>query len=78
MANAQCGNVDQNFIDKRRFRSYDSNTMAEQNNYDYVYELRARLAALSASTFTAARLDAMTVNDMVYALRLHSADAAGV
>lgn len=78
MANTQVGTVDQNFVDKRRFRDYQSTMPAEQNNMDSVSELRTRLTALSASTFTAARLDAMTVNDMLYALRVHSADAAGI
>lgn len=39
-------------------------------NDDSIATLRARLTAISASTFTAARLNTMTQNDMVYALRL--------
>ncbi len=40
------------------------------NNADSVGALRARLTAISATTYTVARLNLMTKNDMVYAVRL--------
>jgi hypothetical protein len=51
---------------------------AESNNMDSVSELRARLAGLNGAYFTVSRLDSMTKNDMIYALRLGSADSAGI
>lgn len=39
-------------------------------NYDDVTSLRARLTAAAAASYPAVKLDAMTKNDMVYALRL--------
>lgn len=38
-----------------------------------VTAMRARLTAISATTYSAAELDKMTVNDMVYALRVNDA-----
>ena len=78
MANAQMGPINERFVDKRRGRSSDGVSLAEAANLTSLPNLRARLTAISGTTFTAARLDQMTVNDMVYALRMHSADAAGV
>lgn len=66
--------------DVRRGRgtSGSTHTLAEIANATTVGGLRARLTALDASAFTSARLDAMTENDMIYALRVRSADAAGI
>ena len=55
-----------------------AHTLAEIANTTTVGGLRARLTALDGTAFTAARLDAMTENDMLYALRLRSADSAGI
>lgn len=66
-------------VDKRRGRGTSgAHTLAESNNMDSVFELRARLAALNAGYYTSARLDVMTKNDMVYALRVGSTDSAGI
>lgn len=78
MANNQVGAVDNGFVDKRRARDHGSPALAEYANYGQVSTLRSRLTALSATSYTAARLDSMTSNDMVYALRVASADAAGI
>lgn len=78
MPDLQLGAVDFGFVDKRRGRSYEGQALAEANNYDTVSELKARLTALNATSYSAARLATMTVNDMVYALRVASADAAGI
>jgi len=80
MANHQVGNepADASWIDKRRnARGDNTNHNATPLNYDSIANLRARLTAISGTTFTAARMDAMTVNDMYYAIRLND-DAAGV
>lgn len=39
-------------------------------NDDSIATMKTRLAAINGTYFTAARLNTMTVNDMVYALRL--------
>ena len=56
--------------DKRRGRgSTDVQGQAEINNMTSVNTMRTRLAALNGAYYTAARLNNMTRNDMVYALR---------
>lgn len=49
----------------------------DASNYASVAGLRARLTAVNATYYTAARLESMTKNDMVYAVRLAD-DAAGI
>lgn len=78
MANSQMGPVDFGFVDKRRTRDHGALVLSEANSYDAVSDMRSRLNTLSATSYTAARLDAMTVNDMVYALRVASSDNAGI
>ena len=66
-------------VDKRR-NNKGQNTaqlLTTPNNYDDVDSLRTRLTAISSTTFTTARLNGMTKNDMVYAVRL-SDDATGI
>ena len=77
MANTQTGPIRTDAVDKRRGRDYGSITLAELANYGSVGAMRTRLAALSAS-YTAARLDAMTTNDMEYAIRVLGGDSAGI
>lgn len=59
-------------VDKRRNNKGQntSQLLATPANYADVAALRARLTAISATTFTPARLNSMTKNDMVYAVRL--------
>ena len=40
-------------------------------NYASVNSLRTRLAAISGTTYTSAFLDQMTVNDMIFAVRMN-------
>lgn len=77
MANVQIGNVN-GVVDKRQVAGSSTNPLAEFANTKDVTALRARLTALNAGYYTAARLDGMLENDMVYALRLNSADVAGI
>ncbi len=66
-------------VDKRRGRgSIAGPALAEQNNMTSVANLKTRLTALNATSYTPARLATMTENDMIYALRLASADSAGI
>lgn len=78
MANNQVGAVDTGFVDKRRARDHGTPGLTEYANYGQVSTLRTRLNGLSATSYTTARLDSMTVNDMVYALRVASADSASI
>lgn len=68
------------FTDKRRGVGVDvggTEATAETNNYDTVAELRSRLTTLNSTSYTTARLEQMTKNDMIYALRLEG-DSAGI
>lgn len=78
MADAQMGPIDMGFVDKRRGRTQDGVTLAETANFASIATLKARLTALNATAYSAARLATMSVNDMVYALRVASADSAGI
>lgn len=74
MANAQVGGP-HGFSDKRRGRAFTgADPNAEASNLMSISTMRTRLAAINAGYYTSARLDAMTANDMVYALR----DTAGI
>lgn len=53
-------------------------TLTEDNNYSNINDLDTRLQAIDGTTYTQAYLRTMTKNDKVYALRLLTADAAGV
>lgn len=56
--------------DKRKGRGATStHGQAEINNMTSVSAMRTRLAALDGTYYTTARLNNMTRNDMVYALR---------
>ena len=47
----------------------------EDEDMDDINAMRTRLAAISGTSYSASRLNTMSYNDMVYALRVH--DAAG-
>lgn len=75
------------YVDKRRVTrmgdagNVNGNPVAagagDASNYASVAGLRARLTAVNAAYYTTARLNLMTKNDMVYAVRLAD-DAAGI
>ena len=66
-------------VDVRMGRGYTAgNTQTEKANYDEINDLKTRLTAISATSYTAARLATMTKNDMQYALRTATADSAGI
>lgn len=78
MADVDTENV-YGIVDKRRNNKGQntSQLLTTAANYDDVASLKARLGAISATTYSAARLNSMTKNDMVFALR-HTDDAAGL
>lgn len=65
--------------DKRRTQNQTDlpGTLGTSVNYTDVGSLRTRLEAINAAYYTAARLNEMTKNDMVYAVRVAD-DAAGI
>lgn len=71
MANTQISPPDINFVAKNRGDgTAGTSVVATPANYASINALRARLAAIDAGLYTAAYLNTMTVNDMVYAVRL--------
>jgi hypothetical protein len=79
MADLTLGN-NFNVVDKRAGRGNTTGTsiIAETANLDTVADMKTRLAAINGTSYTADRMNKMTVNDLVYALRVASADAAGI
>jgi hypothetical protein len=67
-------------VDKRKGRGNTTSThhLAEAANMTTIAGMKARLTTLNPTTYTAARLSTMTENDLLYALRVASADAAGI
>jgi hypothetical protein len=65
------------FVDKRRGRGQGASALATPANYVSDGALETRLAAINGAYFTTARLNQMTHNDKVMAVRLAD-DAAGV
>jgi hypothetical protein len=59
------------FIDKRRARGTAANNVTTDVNIDDITGLEARLTAINAGYYTATRLDKMTLNDKVYAVRVN-------
>lgn len=47
----------------------------ENDNLDNIDFMRTRLAAIDAAYYTAARLNTMTYNDLIYAIRVADAPA---
>jgi len=57
-------------VDPRRGRvQVGVNPHGEKVNMGSITEMRTRLTTINAGYYTAARLDAMTLNDLVYALK---------
>lgn len=64
--------------ERRRARGFTgASPLTSTANQDSVSVMRARLTAINATSYTTARLDSMTKNDMMYAIRLND-DAAGI
>jgi hypothetical protein len=67
------------FIDKRSVSKAGSNAVSigTSANYSDVNAMKTRLAAIDGAYYTTARLNQMSENDMVYAIR-QADDAASV
>lgn len=78
MADNQMGPIDTGFVDKRRGRSHEGVTLSEQANYSSITSLKTRLTALAPTVYTTAKMNTMSVNDLVFALRNASGDSAGI
>lgn len=80
MAGAVLGEV-QEFVDKRKSTAANAasstSLLGTPLNYTDITKLKARLTAINAGLYTAARLNTMTLNDLIYALRTLD-DAAGI
>lgn len=76
MANGDVSNP-LGFIDKRQGRVSVVTYPTVPNNYGSVTALRTRLFAINPTSYSQVRLDKMTENDMIYALRLAD-DLAGL
>jgi len=63
--------------DKRKTQGSTTHPTGTEANYVDVAALRARLTTINAAYYTAAVLNLMTKNDMVYAVRVAD-DAAGI
>jgi hypothetical protein len=74
MANTDTANV-LGFVDKRK--SGGGLPVTTPANFTSVSAARTRLAAIDGTYYTSARLDQMTLNDMVYAIRTAD-EAAGI
>jgi hypothetical protein len=69
MADTDVANV-WGFVDKRRGRGTTSTEAnAETANMTSLAAMRTRLTALNGAYYTTARLNNMTENDMIYALK---------
>lgn len=77
MANAQTGPLNARFINKAKLPGDSAVGYATPGNYCNITAMRTRLAAIDGAYYTSARLDAMTTNDMIYAIRLTDDAAAG-
>lgn len=65
------------FVDKRRLQTTTDTGLTTPASIASVAALRTRLAAINGAYYTTARLNEMTKNDMVYAVRLAD-ESAGV
>ena len=74
----QIGNIT-GAVDKRDASKAGSNTtsISTPANYVDVNAMKTRLAAINGTYYTAARLNQMSENDMIFAIR-QADDAAGV
>lgn len=75
MADAQIGSIDLGFTFRNETQGSNVALVATPANYASVSAMKTRLAAINGTSYTTARMNTMTVNDLAYALRLN--DDAG-
>jgi hypothetical protein len=71
VADAQIGAVNAAFTCKNQVQGSDAKTLNTPANYASIAALKARLQVIDADTYTDEVLNTMTVNDLVYAVRLN-------
>lgn len=74
IADYQIGMVDPNFANaagQQQNGGSNAQTGLTNANFATIAAARTRLAAISAGTYTATYLNRMTLNDMLYAIRLN-------
>lgn len=71
MANTMLGPPDINFVNSTKaiLDPGSGSGLSNASNYVSITAMRNRLSTLNAAYYTSAKLDQMTVNDMVFALR---------
>ena len=70
MADLQLSPPDINFPNAQKTMTAGANLTAP-TDFNSLNSMRTALAAVNGTYYTPARLDSMTSNDMVYALRVH-------
>lgn len=71
------GMADKRFTSKGAVEAGNAANIATPANYQSVSSMRTRLAAINAGYYTAARLNQMSRNDMIFAIRQND-DLAGI
>lgn len=71
MADAQIGSIDLSLTFRNETQGTNAVLVATPANYASIAAMKTRLAAINGTYFTTARMNTMTVNDLIYALRLN-------
>lgn len=71
------GMADKRFTSRLTAEAGNAANIATPANYQSVSAMRTRLAAINAGYYTAARLNQMSRNDMIFAIRQND-DLAGI
>jgi hypothetical protein len=69
--------ANEDVCDKRVGGAPTATVLTNVANYQDVAAMRTRLGTINGTYYTSARLDSMTRNDMLYAIRLND-DSAGI
>lgn len=76
MADSQIGAIDLGLTFRNETQGTNAALVATPANYASITALRARLTAINATSYTATRMNQMTVNDLIYAVRLNDDPAS--
>lgn len=76
MADSQIGSVDLALTFRNETQGTNAALVATPANYASVSALKARLTAINSTSYTTARMNQMTVNDLIYAVRLNDDPAS--
>lgn len=78
MADAFLGSVDLNFNDIRRTQGSATNPITNYAETEDITALKTALAAFDAFTYTAAAMNTMTLNDLIFAWRACRGQQTGI